>query len=489
MRTLLTKLAGTLLLILILVGSALFALERYSSQAYFEELTQRLNAPIAMYVTGAQVLMQNGQVDTGALTALASQAMVINPSVEIYLLDTRGRILGHALPGESVRLEQVDLAPVKRFLSGAAELPLRGSDPRSLQRRKIFSAAEVRSDGQLQGYLYAVLGGQKYDQLADSIRDSYVRKMSVGAIVAIISVAFLIALLVFRLLTRRLTRLTELVQSYAETGAEHQARLSQPGHRGDEIERLGSAFGAMSTRIQEQFEQLKENDRLRRELVSNVSHDLRTPLTAIQGYVDTLLLKNDVLSESKRQQYLEITRRHSQRLGHLVADLFELSKLESARVAPTLETFSLAELLQDVAQQFEWAAAEKGVTIDVRVGAQRMRVVADIGLVQRVLENLLKNAIQNTPQGGRVTLGVKPQGERLVVAVTDTGRGIPESQMPLIFDRFYRAEPEEPESGSSSGLGLAIVKRILELHGSRIVVNSEVDHGTCFEFDLPAGGT
>ena len=485
MRTLLAKLAGALLLILILAGSALFWLERYSSRAYFEELTQRLNAPIAQYVTGERQLIVDSRAQVHALQALAHQAMVINPTVEVYLLDARGKILAHALPKETVQVDRVELGPVRRFLSGDADMPLRGTDPRSTHGQKIFSAAEVRDEDRLQGYLYAVLGGQKYDQLAHSVRDSYVRKMSVGATVAIIAAAFLVALLVFGTLTRRLSHLTGLVQHYADSDFDPSAARPPATGSGDEIDSLGNAFAAMSARIQEQFERLKETDRLRRELVSNVSHDLRTPLAAIQGYVDTLLLKSRTITEAQRTQYLETTRKHTQHLNRLVSDLFELSKLESASVSPNFETFSLTELLQDVAQEFELEADRKEVTIDLTTSREPMLVVADIGLVQRVLENLLKNALQYTPARGVISVRVTAQENRLAVAVTDTGCGIPDDELPLIFDRFYCTDAETAAQSTSSGLGLAIVKRILDLHGSRILVSSEVNRGTRFEFDLP----
>jgi signal transduction histidine kinase len=485
MRTLLAKLAGALLLVLLLAGSALFWLQQYSSRAYYEELTQRLNAPIAMYVTGEQLLIENHQAKTAALQAIAHQAMVINPTIEVYLLDTEGRILAHALPPDSVKQDRVDLAPVRRFIGGDADIPIKGSDPRSPADRKIFSAAEVRAQGQLQGYLYAVLGGQKYEQLADSIRDSYVLTLSLGAIFAIVTAAFLIALLVFGLLTRRLTRLTEQVQRYTDSDFDPNTALSISEARGDEIDCLGNAFSMMSSRIQQQFERLKETDRLRRELVSNVSHDLRTPVAAIQGYVETLLLKNDTLSVEERAHYLEVSRKHTRRLGRLIGDLFELSKLESASVTPQFEAFSLAELLQDVMQEFELAAADKGVHMEMAGMQAPMAVVADIGLVQRVLENLLKNALENTPSGGQVIVGVTHQSKRVAVTVTDTGCGIPDEELPLIFDRFYRAHKDCATGPGCSGLGLAIVKRILDLHGSHIFVTSKVSQGTCFGFDLP----
>jgi signal transduction histidine kinase len=275
------------------------------------------------------------------------------------------------------------------------------------------------------------------------------------------------------------------VQRHTGSDFDPTTALSTSDARGDEIDRLGNAFAMMSSRIQQQFERLKETDRLRRELVSNVSHDLRTPVAAIQGYVETLLLKNDTLSVEERAHYLEVSRKHTRRLGRLIGDLFELSKLESASVTPRFEAFSLAELLQDVIQEFELAAVDKGVHMEMARMHAPMLVVADIGLVQRVLENLLKNALESTPSGGRVSVSVAHHSKRLAVTVSDTGCGIPDDELPLIFDRFYRAHQDHATRPGCSGLGLAIVKRILELHGSRIVVTSKVSEGTCFEFDLP----
>jgi signal transduction histidine kinase len=346
-------------------------------------------------------------------------------------------------------------------------------------------------NGELQGYLYAVLGGQKYDALADSVRGSYVRTLSFGALAAIVVTAFLVGLLVFSLLTRRLTRLTAEVRRFTESGFDPRAAvpLSADGsndNNHDEIGQLRTAFGRMVNKIGDQIEALKETDRLRRELVSNVSHDLRTPLASMHGYVETLLLKNDSLSEAERLRYLEITRKHSLRLRQLIGDLFELSKLDSQSIQPSLETFSLAELLQDVTQEFELEAQKKGISIDVRSRSTAATVHADIGLIQRVLENLLRNALKFTPTGGSITISLEPRPGHVAVAVADTGCGIAEQDLERIFDRFYRSEQGEEGRSGSAGLGLAIVKRILDLHGSRITVHSAPDQGTRFEFDIPA---
>ena len=484
MKTLFARLSLALFAIIFLTGGSFYLVERFSTQMYYEEFTQRLNGSIAMYVTGERTLIEDGVVNREALGLLAQQAMIINPTVEVYLLDTEGNILGHEMPPETVLTDRVELGPVIELIGGDVEMPFHGTDPRNLERDKVFSASAVMHNGTVQGYLYAILGGQKYDELASSIRSSYVRKISLGAMVTIVIAAFLIGLLVFGLLTRRLTRLTRDVQRFTASEFDPDATIRRDP-ADDEIGQLGDAFGCMADKIHEQFESLKETDRLRRELVSNVSHDLRTPLASMHGYVDTLLLKNDRLDAAERRHYLEITRKHTRRLGQLIGDLFELSKLDAASVRPTLETFSLSELLHDVSQDFELMAERQNIQLRVETAGQSAMVEADIGLMQRVLENLLRNALKFTPAGGEVTIHLDLRPGAVCVAVTDTGCGISSDDIDHIFDRFYRAETQPDTDGSDAGLGLAIVKRILDLHGSRITVTSQLNQGTRFEFDLP----
>ncbi len=491
MNTLFAKLSLALLVIVLLIGSGFFFVERFSTRLYHEEITQRLNASIAMYVTGERQLMENGVVNDVALSEFAQQAMIINPTVEVYLLDTQGGILAHAMPAETVLTQQVDLAPVRALMGGKAEMSVHGTDPRNLDRKKVFSAHPVMFNDQIEGYLYAVLGGQKYDELADSIRVSYIQKLSLGAMVAIVLGAFMVGLLVFGLLTRRLSGLTSDVQAFTRAGFDPELAIrvkhgkSTDPKKSDEISQLREAFAVMADKIREQFERLKETDRLRRELVSNVSHDLRTPLASMHAYVETLLIKNESFSADERRHHLEITRKHTKRLGQLIGDLFELSKLEAASVQPSLEYFSLAELLQDVAQEFELEAQKLDISLSVESARNAPAVSADIGLMQRVLENLIRNALKYTPRGGNVTISLQEHPGHVAVAVADTGRGIAQEDLERVFDRFYRGHDKDDHEGGSAGLGLAIVRKILDLHGSRITVSSELNQGTCFEFELP----
>jgi signal transduction histidine kinase len=485
MNTLFAKLSTALLVIVALMGSVFFVVDRINTRLYYEELTQRLNAPIAMYVTGQRQLISNGVPDLDSLRELASHAMVINPTAEIYLLDVDGNILGHGLPPETIMRDSVDLTPLKQLIKGSTPMPIRGDDPRSGSIRKVFSAFEVSREGNLEGYLYVVLGGQTYEALSKDIGSSYVGKTSFYVAVAIVLAAATIGLLVFGLLTRRLKKLSQEMRRVSDSGFDLTPEMEISSAAGDEIDQLAHSFVTMSGRIRDQLAQLRENDNLRRELVSNISHDLRTPLSAMQGYLETLIIKGESLGKEERSRYLKIARRHTVRLGSLIGDLFELSKLDSASVTPQLEAFSLPELVQDIAQEFQLEAEKKEITLSLDIDTNSTFTVGDIGLIQRVLENLVRNAIRFTPNGGEVTLSITRRPQSVAVAVSDTGPGIPDSEIPRIFDRFYRSVRGEEARSDSSGLGLAIVKRILDLHESRITVVSQVDTGTRFEFELP----
>ncbi|MEM9208138.1 MAG: HAMP domain-containing sensor histidine kinase [Pseudomonadota bacterium] len=486
MNSLFARLATALLVIVVLMGGAFIAVDRVNTRVFYEELSQSLNAPIAMYITAQEQLIADGVPNLDALGTLAARAMVVNPTAEIYLLDRDGRILGHGLTDQEPALSAVDLAPIQRFVDGEARLPLRGSDPRDGLQEKIFSAWAVMNGDRLEGYVYVVLGGRTYEALAADISESYAGRISLLAFGTIAAFAVIVGVLTFLLLTRRLKHLRREVDAVVDSGFQYSPKLVNRGGGGDEIDALTSAFDNMSARIQEQIEQLKQNDKLRRELVSNVSHDLRTPLAAMQGYIETLILRHESLGSEDRLRYLNIARKHTVRLGQLISDLFELSKLDAASITPSMESFSLPELMQDVAQEFRIEAEARGISLRI-VGAERSGyTLGDIGLIQRVLENLVRNAVKFTPSGGEIVLSVAQHPDTVAVSVSDTGSGIAEEDLPKIFDRFYRARDGEEARSDSSGIGLAIVKRILDLHGSRITVSSQLDAGTRFEFELPA---
>ena len=258
-----------------------------------------------------------------------------------------------------------------------------------------------------------------------------------------------------------------------------------PQRDADEIDVLVGTFTNMSKTILQQVDQLKETDRLRRELISNVSHDLRTPLTLLQGYMETLLIKGDQLDIEECRQYSKNAKKSIDRLARLITDLFELSKLETGNTTPRIEAFMIGELLHDTVQEFQFHAREKNIHVEVEYVDKNLMVYADIGLIQRVFENLIRNAISYTPENGVVKLRFWAGDDEAIISVEDTGRGISEYDMRYIFDRFYQADNTSTADTESSGLGLSIVKKILDLHHSEINVESSINQGTKFRFTLP----
>lgn len=311
-------------------------------------------------------------------------------------------------------------------------------------------------------------------------------ELAADLIIGAIAFSLLAALIVFNFLTRRLRLLAAEMDAFRAHGLSQPLRSLHARPQGDEIDRLVIAFQEMSDRIASQLRALERNDEQRRELLANVSHDLRTPLASMQGYLEILLLKHGALSPDEARSYLEIAAKHSDRLGKLVRDLFELTKLEAHDVCPQAEAFPLTELVQDVLQKFQLTAEQRGLRLEHRFASAVPAVRADIGMIERVLENLLENAIRHTPAGGAVRIELDADAEHVLVSISDTGRGIAPEDLAQVFDRYYRVDRGEFGNAGNAGLGLAITRRIVELHGGSIAVDSTAGVGTTFRFDLPA---
>ena len=395
MNSLTKKLSLVLMALFILIGFVLAFITRYASVQYNLEMTQRLNGSIAMYVAAEEQLIQNGQHNEAAIKRLAERAMIINPTVEVYLLDTQGQILSHNLPSETQLQAQIPLAQINTFLEADSHRPLVNLDPRSPKSEKAFSAAKVEFNGQHEGYVYAILGGQTYETLAKDISKNFVLKIALASIVAVLLLGYLIGILVVNQLTKPLTQLTDKVRRFQQ---QMTGEAANKNTKGDEIKALDSAFQQMQRKIKIQIKQIQSADQNRRDLITNVSHDLRTPLASIQGYVDTLLIKQDQLDDEQRGYYLTTASKHCVRLNDLVNDMFELSKLDSLAIKPSIEAFSMSELMQDVSMEFKMMAHERNVDLKVDLLDGNTEVKADIGLMQRVLENLISNRNKTHPR-------------------------------------------------------------------------------------------
>ena len=232
------------------------------------------------------------------------------------------------------------------------------------------------------------------------------------------------------------------------------------------------------------MEKLKFSEQLRKELIANISHDLRSPLASIQGYLETIQMKETDLKPEERDKYLRIIYDNTAMLNQLVGELFELSKMDANQIQPQAEPFSMAELAQDVVMKFIPKAEKLNIRLQTSLEKTIPPVFADIGMIERALSNLIDNALQYTPEHGQVDVIVAAIDAQVRVTVKDTGYGIPPEEVPLVFERFYRVEKSRGRSGGGTGLGLTIARKKLELHQRTISIKSVLDQGTTFWFDL-----
>ncbi|MEM1080580.1 MAG: ATP-binding protein [Pseudomonadota bacterium] len=493
------KLNAKITLVLMLLATVLSAGFWWASQQQAEQrdqwFLQELHRPLASNLLKEIPLVDNGEFNYDALETIFQTLMTVNPSIEVYLLALDGRVLTYSAPYKRVQMDRVDLQPIEYFLRDEPRFPIVGDNPRDPAQRQVFSAAPVMQNDQMAGYLYVVLGGDLHQAVAGRTTWLAMWQNAGIGLLTLALFALLSGLLFWWLLSRRLRRLNQSVSEFRSALSEHsyQARPipaepnSGANHRVDEIAQLSNSCATMSSTILRQIEQITYTDQMRRQLVANVSHDLRTPLASLEGYLETVLMKKDQLSPAQTQAHVATAYKSARRLRQLIAELFELARLEAADREPSLELFSIAELASDVVQKLQVIAAKKQVHIKLSVQDNAHYAVAEIGLIERVLENLLVNAIEHSPEHTRVHLQISDGADdRIAVAVIDNGAGIAERELPRIFDRFYRPDHGADHRTEGAGLGLAIVKRIIDLHNTQIKAASQPGRGSVFAFWLPS---
>nr|WP_314583310.1 HAMP domain-containing sensor histidine kinase [uncultured Pseudomonas sp.] len=470
------------LLLLICCGTSVL-LQVRSNKMHELEVVQGLSRDLAQHIARDTQLMDANGLKPDAVRELFSQLMLVNPSVEVYLLDMDGKIVGDAAPKDRILRDRINLEPVRELLSGAP-LPILGDDPRSLDARKVFSAAPLMVMGKPSGFLYVVLLGEAHDRFAERGATSEALSTALWSIGLIALLCLLAGLAAFGWITRPLRRLTDSVGRFDINAAPvtlpvESAEPVRQGH--DEIAVLDATFKQMQNRLSEQWQTLTRQSQDRRELVANISHDLRTPLASLHGYLEVLSVKDASLTPEERRRYLGIALDQSRKVGGLAQSLLELVRLEHGFVVPVVERFSLTDLVQDIFQKFELSAEAKAVTLTPHFAPAIPGVHADLGLIERVLTNLLDNALRHTPNGGEVKVSLLPKGRFVEVTVSDSGPGIAAELREGLFLRPFNIGGARRDGG----LGLRIVHQILQLHGHRIELVDVPGQGATFRFALP----
>jgi signal transduction histidine kinase len=408
-------------------------------------------------------------------------------NIGLYLLDNEGHVLATAGEGKIFWSNyRVDLARVGSSWAIDPGMPIWGDDPDNRGESRIVTARPVKVGGQPRGWLYVVARSTDIGAQMPELLRSYAIRTAVKVALLVLAVGVLLTMAMVAVLTRPLTSLTRVVEQVKNSG--FQQELSEPlfpyGGRNDEVGRLSRTFRDMFARLKLEMQRVTQTDARRREMVASVSHDLRTPLTALIGQLETVRMKRDTMSAADQQQFVERALLNAQHLKRLTDALAELAKLENPEFSTQREPIAIGELADDVVQRYIARAQDLGVTLTIDYPDGLPLASVDAGLIERALSNLLDNAIRVTPAGGQVRVRVVREGAGVKLEVADTGPGVAAEDQPRVFDRFFQTS-QHRELRGSSGLGLAIVKRVAELHGGEVGLTSEPGRGATFYLSLP----
>lgn len=519
-------LLGRLLLALCLLFFAaicwLLIVSNQSSQAFQHEVTQRLHLSLADHILSDTPIWEQDALDRAAIKHAFHTMMILGPAIELYVVNPYGEIIAYDAPEEKIKKSTIDLAPLKALMEGKTNLPIYGDDPRSEDKKKVFSVAPVFLDKSFKGYLYIILGGEQYDSLANNIKSNHIYRLAVTSVLVGLILLLIIGVVIFYVITRPLSQLSKQVSHYAQLltrakGSETTAKdIKQTQkeidqlmgnintHNKGEVALLQNSFHSMATKITEQMHHLTLTDEQRKLLLSHISHDLKTPIAAQRAYLDTLLVDLEektqqgktsaTLTREQKQQFLQSSINQCELLDKRVKEILELSRLEAGQFELNKEHIDITELASDVVQGLQGLAKQKDINLVLAPPLKSHTFTADASLINRLLINLIENALSHSPNNTKVTVSLRNKKGIITLNVQDQGKGIAKRDLPYIFDAFYRtknaaehnAQNKKLKGTTHHGLGLAICQRIAILHNTQVQVKSELNKGSVFSVGFEA---
>jgi len=458
----------------VLILIVVFVLNFFVSLKLHEHFEQKISAELKSNAVLVGEILRTDFVE-GRFEDIQQKTRQLADKLDlrITVIDKDGRVLGDSEQQPSLMENHSDRLEVIEAIENGFGQSTRFSDTLDINMK--YVAVRVDRGDRILGIVRFAL---PLSRVQPEIRIIY-RVVLLGTIAAVI-IALIVAYFVSRSITLPIRQVKETAQQIARGDFGKRVRIKSKGELGE----LAESLNTMADELQQKMENLKRLDRVRTDFVANVSHELKTPLTLIKGYIETLQNKA-INDKEKSARFISIIKEHSDRLGYIIDDLLSLSEVELSRDCVNKTEFDLKEVIDEISLGFEQALAEKNQILNVSTTGDDFSIRADRNKIEQVFANLIDNAVKYTKESGRIEISLQEQDQTVCVTVEDNGIGIPKEHRDRVFERFYRVDKARSRELGGTGLGLSIVKHIVLAHNGKVAIESEPNKGTKVSVAFP----
>ncbi|HVX25640.1 MAG TPA: HAMP domain-containing sensor histidine kinase [Parafilimonas sp.] len=449
--------------LLITVLSCLFIVITYfTTREFYQSSTQLVNKDVAGHIAKFASPFKDSGINKQTADSVFYNAMVLNPSIEVYFLDTTGKIMYYQSPDSTIKLWKIPLENIQKHIQSNGDDYIKGPDPKQPDVQKVFSAVEVIKDDKKLGYIYVILTGNEYNNAAHMLFGTHATSFAIIALCVIIILSVVLSYWYVNRLQRSFKKIIAVLNEYMK--GDFNVRFEMNDR--DEFAPITNSFNKMATLLSYNIERLKQTEQERKDFIATISHDLRTPLSVAKGYAETALDKmhHGEINKPELDGFIQLVHKKLQQIEIMVQDLFELSRMESVHFTLNKEPFIFSEILEEMISVYEKRAVEKNIELTCDVPANIIWINADIRLMERVIQNLLDNAIKYTPSNGFIHITLAEKENSLELKFTNSGAVLSDDILNWINLTASSNTFSTIHKPANTGLGLLIVKKIVGLH-------------------------
>lgn len=452
-----------LIFFLVTVLSLLFIVITYlTTREFYQSSTQLVNKDVAAHIAEFTSPFQDTGINKQVADSVFYNAMVLNPGIEVYFLDTTGNIMYYHSPDSAIKLRYIPLKNIKQHIQSGGADYIKGPDPKDPSTQKVFSAAEVISNNKKLGYIYVILGGNEYINASRIMFNSRISSLVIIVFGAIIILSVILSFWYINRLQRSFKKIIFVLNKYMNGDLNVRFAIDQ----NDEFSPITLSFNKLAALLSYNIDKLKKTEQERKDFIATISHDLRTPLSVAKGYTETALEKinKGEVSKPEIDGFIQLVHKKLQQIEIMVKDLFELSRMESVHFTPNRELFIFSEVLREMYALYEEKATEKNIKMRCEGGEDMSWINADIRMMERVIQNLFDNAIKYTPANGNIHVALANEAGTLALSISNSGATLSDELLNWINLTSEQINIQSVIKPSNTGLGLLIVKKIIELH-------------------------